>query len=52
MADLAKGQGKMIWLLAVSLLLYGGFVFTQGGSVVGPVLAGAGAIIILIKLIA
>lgn len=42
----------MIWIAAILLLLVGGFVFTQGGNVLGPVLAAAGAIIILVKVIA
>lgn len=37
---------------AFLLLLIGGFIFTQGGKVLGPAFAGIGAVIILIKLVA
>jgi hypothetical protein len=39
-------------MFATILLLTGGFVFTQGGKVLGPVLAGVGGIILLIKVFA
>jgi len=37
---------------ALLLIIVGGFIFTQGGKYLGPTLAGAGAIILLILIVA
>lgn len=39
-------------IFALILLLIGGFIFTQGGTVPGAIFGGIGAVIILIKVFA
>lgn len=39
-------------IVALVLIVVGGFIFTQGGKYLGPTLAGIGAIILLILIVA